>query len=173
MTRSPYPRHRAAPVHSRRLIRRTATQNLSPLRRSAAANWVKNPFWECSPGTWYCPPPNVLKARTSFPTRQALACKSESNAKCGGGAVNSGEGIGCSTASISDSRWIRKGGLSQLGPCGVVGPSSGLVDSQNRYWETVNLVVDRTRVGGGQEGKTGLLTASRGVPEEVSLCSKI
>src|SRR4029077_4113072 len=152
-----YPRHRAAPVHSRRLIRRTATQNLSSLRRSAAANWVKNPFWECSPGTWYCPPPNVLKARTSFPTRQALACKSESNAKCCGNAVNSGEGIGCSAASIRDSKRMRKRCLS--------GPSRHPVTrvkwNRKRYRAAVPPTVSLTRVGGRQEGKSRVKIADR------------
>ena len=111
-------------------------------------------------GHYELPPAEHPNAKTSSAARQAVAGESESNAKCGGEAVNSGEGIGCSTASIGDSKWIRKPRLSQLGRGGVAGLSWRPVDSQNWYLVTVNLVVNRTRVGGGQEGKYRLAQAA-------------
>src|SRR6185295_18804590 len=65
-------------------------------------------------GHYELPPGQHPNAKTSSPARQAVAGESESNAKCGGGAVNSGDGIRCSTGSIGDSGGIRKGRLSYL-----------------------------------------------------------
>jgi hypothetical protein len=97
-----------------------ATRNQPP--RSCRSRRISGPqpFLGASAGHLVLAPAERLKARTTSAARQAVAAESESNAKCGGGAVNFGEGIGCSTGSIGDSEWIRKGRSSQLVRGGVV-----------------------------------------------------
>jgi len=55
-------RHRTAPVRSRRLTAASHAQTLSRARAENPAASVQSPFWECPPGTWYCPPPNGSNA---------------------------------------------------------------------------------------------------------------
>jgi hypothetical protein len=74
-------------------------------------------------GHYELPPAEHPNAKTSSAARQAVAGESESNAKCGGGAVNSGDGIGCSTGSIGDSEGIPQGRLSQSFREAVARPS--------------------------------------------------
>ena len=77
------------------------------------------PFLGVSAGHFVLPPAEHPNAKTTSRCRQAVVGESESNAKAGGEAVNSGEGIGCSTGSIGDSERIRKRHLSHSVHCPV------------------------------------------------------
>ena len=98
-------------------------------------------------------------ARTSSAARQAVAGESESNAKCGGGAVNSGDGIGCSTGSIGDSERIRQGRLSQSFRCGCRGAVMEPDGTEKRYRGTVVIRMPEPSRSGSR-GKIAGLTVS-------------
>ena len=83
-------------------------------------------------------PPHQERLRQLPRARQALACESESNAKCGGSAVNSGEGIRCSAASIGYAGRIRKSRLSQDG-CQAVGGLSSKQKLVSRHRRSVSI----------------------------------